>query len=178
MSTQEEIAQIVAVISAAYPNFKVSPQTVEVYFQTLQDIPGDELKAATMQSISEAGRSFAPSIGEIRGAVLDIRKRIANVPSSYQAWQEVQKQIRDNGGDFGYPVWSNQIVEVAVNALGWRNLRMSEDQTADRARFLQAYDQLCERNAKEEIALPHVRGYIENKAQAMLGNVTKLLVRK
>ena len=178
MANQIEIAQIVAVIAAAYPNFKVSPQTIDVYYQTLQDISADELQAAVMQSISEAGRQFAPSVGEIRGAVLDIRKRVVNVPSSFQAWQEVQKQIRDNGGDFGRPVWSNPIVEATVNALGWRNLRMSEDQTADRARFLQAYDQLCDRASKEEIALPQVRGYIETKAQRAaleMKNVSKLL---
>lgn len=175
MATMTEIAQIVGVIGAAYPNFAPSPQTVEVYFQALNDLDYDELKTATMQSITEAGRKFAPSVGEIRGAVLDIRKRVIKMPSSYQAWQEVCKQINDNGGDFGKPVWSNPIVEAAVNALGWRNLRMSEDQTADRARFIMAYDQLCARNEKEEIALPQVRGYIENKAQKLIGNVTKLL---
>jgi hypothetical protein len=161
VSTQIEIAQVVAIISAAYPNFSPTKETIEVYYQTLQDLNFDELKAATMQSISEAGRKFAPSVGELRGAVLSIRKRIAGVPSSYQAWQEVLKQISENGGDFGKPVWSNQIVKQAVDALGWRNLRMSEDQTQDRARFIMAYDQLLQRAGEDEIALPAVKAYME-----------------
>lgn len=182
MATEKEVAQIVAVIAAAYPNFKVTPQTVEVYYKTLADISADELQAATMQSIAEAGRQFAPSVGELRGAVLELRKSVVGVPSSYQAWQEVITQIRDNGGDFGKPVWSNPLVEAAVKAIGWRELRMSENQTADRARFLQAYEQLSERAARDEIALPQVRGYIEQaqkkNAALEVKKLSKLLEAK
>ena len=181
MSNFQEVAQVVGIISAAYPNFTATKETIEVYFQSLRDLDFEELKAATMQSITEAGRKFAPSVGELRGAVLSIRKRIIGVPSSYQAWQEVLKQIRYNGGDFGKPVWSHPIVKQAVEALGWRNLRMSEDQTQDRARFIMAYDQLLQRAEDDEIALPAVKGYIEQKAsQAKLemSNLAGLLEKK
>jgi hypothetical protein len=180
MATQIEVAQVVGIISAAYPNFAPSQQTVEVYYQSLHDLNYDELKAATMQSITEAGRKFAPSVGELRGAVVSIRKQITGVPSSYQAWQEVLKQINDNGGDFGKPVWSNPIVKQAVDALGWRNLRMSEDGTADRARFIMAYDQLLQRAENDDIALPAVKGYIEvqSRAQLEMKNVVKRLEAK
>lgn len=165
MATEKEVAQVVAVIAAAYPNFKVTPQTVEVYYKTLSDLSADELQAAAMRAIAEAGRQFAPSVGELRGAVLGIRQRVNNVPSSFEAWQEVINQIRINGGDFGKPEWSHPLVERAVNAIGWREIRMSENPTADRARFLQAYDQLQERASREEIELPQVRGYIEQQQQ-------------
>ena len=174
MSSVEDVAQIVAVISAAYPNFKVSEMTVEVYYQTLNDIPSDLLKAATLQAISEAGRQFAPSVGEIRGAVGEIKRSIVNIPSSYQAWQEVQTQIVDNGGDYGNPVWSHPLVEQTVNAIGWRNLRMSENQTADRARYLQAYEQLSDRLSREEMQLPEVRGYIEARGGKVLSPVDQM----
>lgn len=181
MATQIEVAQVVGIISAAYPNFAPTKETVEVYYQALQDLDFRELKAATMQSISEAGRKFAPSVGELRGAVLSIRKRIAGVPSSYQAWQEVLKQISENGGDFGKPIWSNPIVKQAVEALGWRNLRMSEDQTQDRARFIMAYDQLLQRASEDDIALPFVKGYVEertNQARLEVSKLAGLLERK
>ena len=45
---------------------------------------------------------------------------------------------------------------------------MSEEQTADRARFIQAYEQLETRMMKEEMLLPEVRGYIESKGGKML----------
>ena len=174
MATEKDIAEIVGVISAAYPNFNPSEYTVEVYHQTLKDIETDLLKAATLQAISEAGRKFAPSVGEIRGAVGEIRKQVMNIPSSYQAWEEVQKQIVENGGDFGTPVWSHSLVEQTVSAIGWRNLRMSENQTADRARFIQAYEQLQPRAEKEEMQLPEVRGYIEANGGKRLAPVDEM----
>ncbi|MEO6566718.1 MAG: replicative helicase loader/inhibitor [Casimicrobiaceae bacterium] len=163
-----DIAQIVGVISAAYPNWKPTEFTTEVYYQTLQDIPTEELKAATLHSVSEAGRAFAPSVGEIRGAVAELRGMSANVPSSYDAWEEVQRQLLENGGDFGNPVWSHPLIERAMKQMGWRNLRMSENQIADRARFVQCYEQLVDRATRENMLLPEVRGYIEANGARML----------
>jgi len=164
MAELKDIAQIIGILSAAFPNFKPTELTSEVYYQTLGDIPSDELKAAVLHCISESGRAFAPSVGEIRGAVAELRSFAVNVPSSFQAWQEVQKQILENGGEHGHPVWSSPLVAEAVRRMGWRNLRMSGDQTADRARFLQCYEQLVGRATKEEMLLPDVRAYIETTA--------------
>lgn len=178
MAELKDIAQIIGILSAAFPNFKPSDLTPEVYFQTLNDIPTDELKAAVLHCISESGRAFAPSVGEIRGAVALLRSYSVNVPSAYQAWQEVQKQILENGGDYGRPVWSSRLVEEAVRRMGWRNLRMSEDQTADRARFLQCYEQLVQRATQEEMLLPEVRGYIETNRPELITGEIKMLTDK
>jgi len=178
VAEQKDIAQVIGVLSAAFPNFKPTELTAEIYFQTLADIPADELKAAVLHCVGQSGRAFAPSIGEIRGAVAELRSFAANVPSSYQAWEEVQRQIVENGGDYGKPEWSSPLVEEAVKRLGWRTLRMSEDATADRARFLQCYEQLVERATKQEMILPHVAGYIENRREALTaGNEIKQLVK-
>ena len=174
MSSQIDIAQIISVISAAYPNFVVTEKTVEVYWQILSDIPADELKVATLHCISESGRKFAPSVGELRGAVGELRSMSTNMPSSFQAWQEVQKQISDNGGDFGKPVWSCPLVERTVQAIGWRNLRMSEDATADRARFIQCYEQFQERAQKEDLLVPEVKGFIEVNGAKLLAPATQM----
>lgn len=180
MAEFRDIAQIVGVISSAYPNFNPSEATVEVYYQTLHDLPAEELKMAVLHCISENGRKFAPSIGEIRGTVAELRKAVSNVPSSYQAWQEVLTQMRENGGDYGRPVWSHPLVERVVKQLGWRNLRMSEDQTADRARFVQAYEQLLARAERDDMLLPEVAGYIEARGGIMLApsSQMKLLADK
>jgi hypothetical protein len=180
MADLHDIAQIISVISEAYPNFKPSELTVEVYYQVLGDIPTEELKAATLHCISESGRKFAPSVGELRGAVNELRKYVSNVPSSYQAWQEVLQQLLENGGDFGKPVWSHQLVEKAVRTIGWRNLRMSENQVADRARFVECYEQLCDRAQREDMLLPEVRGYIEANGALLMApaDQMKLLADK
>jgi hypothetical protein len=174
MADKFDIASILAVIAVAYPNFAVTEQTTEVYLQILSDIPADELKAATLHCISESGRKFAPSVGELRGAVAELRGMSANLPSSFEAWQEVGKQISINGGDFGNPVWSHPIVQKAVEAIGWRNLRMSEDATADRARFIQCYEQFQQRAQNENLLLPEVRGYIESNGGRFLAPLDQM----
>ena len=167
MSTPDDIQQIINMFLAAFPNYKPTPMTPEIYFQTLQDIPSDELKAAVLHCLTEDGRAFAPSIGEIRGAVADIRRTSANVPSSYDAWQEVCEVIR-NVGSYRLPEFSSPLIDRVVRNLGWRNLCMSENQVSDRSRFVQAYEQLLERATKEEMLLPEVRGYIETRGGRLL----------
>jgi hypothetical protein len=117
--------------------------------------------------VAENGRAFAPTIGEIRGAVSDLRRASANVPSAYDAWQEVCREIL-NTGSYGTPGFSSPLIERVVKNLGWRNLCMSENQVADRARFVQAYEQLLERATTENMMLPEVRGYIETRGGLLL----------
>jgi len=168
MASHSDVAKVVAKLSAAYPNWNANEYTIEVYYEDLKDISRDELEFAAQHCRTEIGRKFAPSVGELRGAVADLRRASTNLPDSYQAWQEVQKQILENGGDYGIPVWSNSLVEEAVRRMGWRNLRMSEDQVSDRMRFLQCYEQLVERATKDEMLLPEVREFIETRGGRLL----------
>lgn len=160
MADETDILRVLAVLSTAFPNFKMAENTPEIYFQLLSDIPTDLLKAAVLQCCGEAGRAFAPSIGEIRGAVADIRRAVSGVPSSYQAWQEVMRQMVIVGS-YRQPEFSHQLIAATVRTLGWRNLCLSENQVADRARFIQAYEQLEKRAEQDLMMLPQVRGYIE-----------------
>jgi len=160
MADEKDIAGIVALIGAAYPNFAPTEHTVEVYYQTLRDIPPDLLKTATLDCIAEAGRKFAPSVGELRGAVADIQRAVSGMPGSYQAWEEVRRAMVDIGF-YHQPEFSHPLIADTVRTLGWRNLCLSENQVADRARFIQAYEQLQQRAENDAMMLPEVRGYIE-----------------
>lgn len=157
MSSKQDIMKILGVISAAYPNFSPTEQTVEVYWQILSDIPSDELKAAALHSISESGRKFAPSVGEIRGAVSELRSLTDGIPLPADAWREAS----DSSGK-GVP-WSHPLVEKAAKAAGgWYNLCHSENVAADRARFLQFYESYVVRTRNYASMLPDVRYYIES----------------
>lgn len=163
MASKQDVAKIVMVIGAAYPNWKPSEYTVEVYFQTLSDLPADLLHAAALKAVAEPGRAFAPSVGEIRGCAGELKRQAAGVLDSYQAWEEVCRQLIENGGEFGTPIWSSPLVERAMKSIGWRNLRMSENQVADRARFIEAYNQVANRAERDEMDLPQVREYLEEQ---------------
>jgi hypothetical protein len=167
MANHIDIAQVLSVICEAFPNFKTTERTPEVYYQLLADIPGDELKAAALHCVSEQGRAFAPSIGEIRGAVAELRGMAGNVPGPFQAWQEVLAQFRETGS-YGTPQFSHPLIAQAVRQMGWREMCLSENQIADRARFIQCYEQLMSRATKEDMLLPEVRGYIESNGARLM----------
>ncbi len=52
-------------IAAAFPNSKPDKMTMQIYFELLHHVPSDELKKAVDTCISEPGRAFPPTIGEI-----------------------------------------------------------------------------------------------------------------
>lgn len=179
MATETDIARLIVLLSAAFPNWTPNDFTAEVYYQDLRDVPSEELFIAAQHCRAEAGRKFAPSTGEIRGAVAELRGYASNVPSSFQAWQEVLEQALATG-QYRTPTFSHPLIDQAVRAMGWREICMSENQIADRARFIQCYEQLSERASREEMLIPEVRGYIEANGallQAPMDQV-KLLAAK
>lgn len=182
MASAIDIAEILAVIAVAYPNFTVTEKTNEIYWQILSDIPTDELKAATLHCISESGRKFAPSVGELRGAVGELRGMTSNVPSSYQAWNEFRhivvtgnyrlgKCAREDEAQFSHP-----LVEKAAKLIGLRAYGQSDvsDEMSWRARFIQCYEQLQERAERENLLVPEVRGYIETNGGRFLAPSDKM----
>jgi hypothetical protein len=68
-------------------------------------------------------------------------------------------------GYYGSPQFSDDITTAVMAELGWRNLCMSECQEADRARFLQGYDEHCKREKSSMIALPEVTRVIKELAE-------------
>jgi hypothetical protein len=173
MASKLDIAEILGVIAVAYPNFAVTEQTNQVYWQILSDIPTDELKAATLHCISESGRKFAPSVGELRGAVGELRGLSSNLPSSYEAWQEFKRAVTRSNYS---PEWSHPLVSKASNLIGMREYGHSDvdDEPSWRARFIQCYEQLQERAERENLLLPEVRGYIETNGGRLLSPVDQM----
>lgn len=173
MASKLDIAEILGVIAVAYPNFAVTEQTNQVYWQILSDIPTNELKAATLHCISESGRKFAPSVGELRGAVGELRGLSNNVPSSFEAWQEFKRAVVSSNYS---PDWSHSLVGQTAKLIGMREYGHSnvDDEPSWRARFIQCYDQLRERAERENLLLPEVRGYIETAGGRLLAPVDQM----
>lgn len=91
MITRDEIKSLISRIIMAFPNWKPDDMTalVDFWLEMLQDIPANDLRAAIVSLISEPGRQFAPSIGEIRGKVVSISSAAAGLPSALEAWEMV-----------------------------------------------------------------------------------------
>jgi hypothetical protein len=180
MANQIEVAQVVAMIGSAYPNFSPTKETVGVYYELLKDLPLDLLRASALQCCAEAGRKFAPSVGELRGAASEIERRAQGIPSALEAWNETcNAPYRDYGK---YPLftggkvydeapnphqWSHPLVERVAKLLGWPNFPNPENESVDRAHFLKQYEIEVTNQKANAIELPAVTQYIESRQKAL-----------
>lgn len=195
MASQLEVAQVVAMIGSAYPNFSPNKETVSVYYELLKDLPLDLLRAAALQCCAESGRKFAPSVGELRGAAAEINRKAENIPSALEAWREVCKapkaggvrEFSDEIDEHGRMVfvwheykWSHPLVEKIARLLGFPDFPNSDNESVDRAHFFKQYEQALKNCIDEAIELPEVTRYIENRRSGKtlpIGQVVKRLSR-
>lgn len=176
MSTQNDVLQVVNLIGQAYPNFSPTRETVGVYYELLKDLPVDLLKAAALQCCAEAGRKFAPSVGELRGAAVALQVKAQGIPSTLEAWNETctahYRKVDENNlffrdgqvytTDPDAHQWSHPMVEKVARLLGWPDFPDPENESTDRAHFFRQYDAELLRYTSNEIELPEVRRYIED----------------
>ncbi len=191
MASQVETAQIVAIIGAAYPNFSPTKETIQVYYELLKDIDGSALKIATLQCCAESGRKFAPGVGEIRGAVNDMRRQATGVPTALEAWAELLKapkegksyRITDEVDENGATIieekiykWSHPLVEQTAKMLGFPKFPDWSQESFERNTFFKAYEIQLQKHLKETEQLPEVKAYIEaatNQGIALLADKLK-----
>ena len=177
MATKHEITGILSILSASYPRFKMEKETVATYVLLLKDIPADELKIAALDCATK--RDFFPSVHELRETVINLRRRSAKLPTSYEAWNEVISVGRGYWAEAvmvedGYAIehksyeWTHPVVEKVARLLGWPKKFPGENLVADRANFIKAYDQTINNAVDYEITIPEVKQFIESKQPSQL----------
>lgn len=173
MASRQEIIKALTVLAAAYPRFELPPATVEIYTRLLIDLDFDTLKAATLHCATVY--KFFPTVAEIRAAAVELQTMAEGIPAESEAWGEVIKRIQDVGS-YGTPEFSHPLIAQVVRQFGWLNLCMSENQTADRARFLEAYSAAFKESRRRAQMLPEVLNIVDNRLQA--GEQIKQLAAK
>lgn len=167
MASKDTLAQVWLMLAEAYPQAKQVDVagTAKLYARLLADIPDDLLEAAALHVI---GRSkFFPAVAELRDAAFDLRKTALALPTALEAWGEVMAEVR-RSGSYREPRFSSDVIRQAVVALGgWQSICLSENVTADRARFVEVYDQLTGREDAHARLLPSVRGKVTELAAAL-----------
>ena len=157
MATEIETLRVLKILGDIYPSFHLSSSAIEVYVQMLSDIPGAILEQAALDHISRS--TFFPAIAELRQAAFNILEAANPIPTDYEAWAEVQAEIR-RVGHSGKPQFKNPLAAQVVEQLGWRYLCFSENPVADRAHFVQAYQALAERQRYSTRRLQAVTQFI------------------
>ena len=142
--TKKEFALIAVGIKSAYPASKVleDEASMRFWYQMLQDIDGKVFENAVMEHIST--NIYPPNIAELRKLCMERCK--TDVLSFDEAWGVVQNAISTYGWrnpEEAFAVFDELTLSVVKN-LGWTRLCMSENPTADRANFRDAYQQKAE----------------------------------
>ncbi len=146
MASPDCVLTILEILSSAFPNFKLRPETAEIYTAALSDLSRDVLMRAVGRCLHEC--KFFPSIAEIRERAYGDQ----DIPSSAEAWEEVMQQVYQVG-HLGQPTFRNPLVEQIVAAIGWREICLSENVIADRAHFFRLYEELASRAKADQITL-------------------------
>lgn len=160
--TKPEFALIAVGIKSAYPASKIlaDDASMEFWYRMLKDLDAKIVENAVMEHISTS--VFPPNIAEIRK--LCVERMRAPVLSFDEAWGAVQKAM----GRYGWyhPVEAfammDELTVSVVKNLGWSRLCQSENPTADRANFREAYEAKAKQAANDSLLPEFVAG--EKKA--------------
>lgn len=152
---KKEFAIFASALRTYYSKENLLPnsQAAELWFGQLQDIPFPVAEAVLNKWV--ATNKWSPSIAEIRELAAEIKN--GKLPDWGEAWEETCKAIRRFG--FYRPQEGleslSPLTRETVNRLGWNNLCLSENATADRANFRQCYEIVAQReHEKNVLSLP------------------------
>lgn len=160
MATAKEMRAIFSLLVAAHPGKELGEDTPRAYEAALGDLPVDLLKAAVLHCLATS--RWFPSIAEVRGAAADILARAQGHPTALEAWGQLRRWLRSPKSVIvnGQRYQRRALPEPAMRALaalgGEAMVRDSENPTADRARFVEVYNQLLERERGQMMQLPAV----------------------
>jgi hypothetical protein len=171
--TKIEVQKLVAVLLAAFPSARITEGTSAVYESMLADLD-HRLANAAVQSLIATAR-FMPTIAEIRDAVVELQRGPRRAGGD--AWGDVLRAV-STVGRYRFPSFDDGAVAAAVDALGWQNICDSENQVADRARFIELYDKLSAADRKQAVCgqLPAVKAANQLRGQrpTMAGLLSRL----
>jgi hypothetical protein len=177
MADAKAISSAIREIKAAYPRFVTEEDTVKVWAVYLADIPNDLLMTSIRKFISSSVHAFPPSIPEIRQTATQVKAEIVDMPSAYEAWDDLLRagngwryETGENADDGS--IWMKKhayqfrhpLVEEVARRFGWpERFPSGDDDMADRAHFFKAFDAAVNKVSRAETQLPSVTAYIDNE---------------
>jgi hypothetical protein len=189
--TEAECDVVIAVLAGAFPQVVSRFSAAQArawhltYTSAMADLDFDDTKAAAERLVKS---SQWVSIAELRAAVVTVK--IGQVRTGVEAWGEVLRKIgskgmnRPPGEEIDGRSWNfdDALTAQAVDGLGWRELCLSENQAADRARFIQTYEQLAKQGREQAQisggasapALPDRRGREAKQLADLLPKMSQL----
>jgi hypothetical protein len=159
MASKDVIVNTFELLSANWPDYECTDNTIRLYHLVLEDLPDAAVKAAAVKWVSKDTPWF-PKAGQLRSEALGILEEQKPLP--LEAWGKVVKHLKrpqsmyHDGHRYTLKPLDD-IIEAAVEDVGgWDYLRFSENIMADRANFRKAYEARLERYRAKERTLPAI----------------------
>lgn len=143
--TQTEIAKLIAMLIAAFPQSQFSEASSELYESLLEDVELDLGMLAVQRIIATS--KWLPAIAEIRTTVAEIKYGPKRMGA--EAWGDVSEAVRRVGAWRPPPTFEDPLVAECVRLLGWLSICRGSNEVSDRARFIDLYDGLQERERRD-----------------------------
>jgi hypothetical protein len=147
--SEVEGKRILAILAAAYPNWRPSEITLQLYERILRPLPAVLAERALLETI-HSGREFAPPVGALCERVAQMACAEGELDAA-QAWGEVQAAIRATGW-YKAPRFKSLALAQTVAALGWRELCANTNPETMRAHFLRLFEQFQQRQIATQVA--------------------------
>ena len=146
---QKEFAQFVMALRTYYPRENLLPnkQAMELWYRQLQDIPYQVAELALNKWV--ATNKWSPSIADIREMASTVYH---GEPTNWSdGWEQVLRAIRCFGSYRETEALDSmdELTRTCVRRIGFRNICMSENISADRANFRMIYEQLVHRQKQD-----------------------------
>jgi len=162
---KQEFSAFAMALRTYYPKENLLPnnQAMELWFRELQDIPYEVAESALRTWV--ATNKWSPSIAEIREQSSTIAK--GDIPDWGDGWEQVIMAVRKFGSYRAREALESMddITRRCVERIGFTNICMSENPSADRANFRMMYEQLAERKKKDDQIPSNVMQLIEGIRQ-------------
>lgn len=143
--TQDEFRKFFKYISSVTTDTNPSPEKTQVYWDALNDLPFEVAMAAGRKVIATLENPFLPMPAVFRGMAVGITgPKILSAPDAYA---EVIRAIRNFGSYKQKEALESMtpLVRKAVEAIGWKELCLSEEPDVIRGQFRMAYEALEKR---------------------------------
>lgn len=164
--TEQEALKVYGLLAAAWPAWKATDATVDLWTVMLADLDYTATVAAVRAMV--ALEDGWPSVAKVRRQVAADAGLLA--PDFDRAWTEVVTACRRSGRAGGKPSWSHRAITEAVDAIGWRSITDSDNLDVVRGQWRKAYEGAAERARTDAcavggtIALPEHRNGILGQA--------------
>lgn len=159
--TYDEFKILAKGMKAVYtqPTFLPDADAFNIWYQLLQDIDYKIANAAIQKYMLTS--KFPPTIADIREQAASVVN--GEKPLWSDGWEEVVRAIK-NYGSYGQKEAMesmSEITRMAVRRMGYIDLCRSENPVADRANFRMIFEQIAEREQKQNQLPVSLKNLIE-----------------